>query len=150
MRCFFIFSCLCLFFVTCSKEFINPIPNLSVYIEVDLLARDYILQGLGTHKIFTSKNTIHGKERTGYAGVLVIHSFFDEYKAFDIACPNEVKTDAIIEIDKDNNAVCKVCGSKYDVILNGYGGCIEGPSKYSLRPYRTLRKDSKTLIVRNY
>ena len=149
MRRLFVLFCLCLFFVTCSKEYFNPIPIHRVYLEVDLNIH-HVLQSFPSYKIFTSKNTIHGKEQTGYAGVLVAYTIFGEYKAFDIACPNEARTDAVVEIDKDNNAVCKVCGSKFDVILNGYGGCIEGPSKYSLRPYRVLLKDNKTLIVRNY
>ena len=102
-----------------------------------------------SHKIFTAKNTIHGKEFTGFAGVLVTYSTFGGYQAFDIACPHEARTDAVVEIDKDNNAVCKVCGSKYEVILNyGSGACIGGPSKHSLRLYRTSLKN-KTLIVNN-
>lgn len=102
-----------------------------------------------SNKLFTDKNTIRGKEYTGYAGVLVTFSTFGGYKAFDIACPYEVRLDAVVEIDKDNNAVCKVCGSKYEVILNyGSGACIAGTSKHALRPYRTELRNN-TLIVRN-
>jgi len=149
MRRFILLCCLCLFFMTCTKDYYNPIPSRYVYLEVDLNFRDKELQSLVSHKIFTTKNTTHGKEYPGYAGVLVTYSIFGEYKAFDIACPNEVRQDAIIEIDDDNNAVCKVCGSKYEVILNyGSGGCIGGPSKYPLRTYRTSLRGN-TLIVRN-
>ena len=137
------------FFLTCTEEYNNPVPSLRVYIEVDLTFRDKELQANAAYKIFTSKNTVSGKEVTGYAGVLVTHSIFGEYKAFDLACPNEVRRDATVEIDEEYNAVCKVCGSKYEVILNyGSGACIEGPSKYALRPYRTESRN-KMLIVRN-
>ena len=137
------------FFLTCTDEYLNPIPSRRVYVEVDLKYRDYILNSLVSYKIFTPKNTINGKEFTGYAGVLVTNSIFGNYRAFDIACPNEVRADAVVEIDADNNAVCKVCGSKYEVILNyGSGGCIAGPSKYPLRQYQTILRD-KTLFVRN-
>ena len=149
MRRFFIVCWFCFFFFTCTKEYNNPIPIRRVYLEVDLTFRDKEMQALASYKIFTSKNTTHGKEQIGFAGILVTHTIFGEYKAFDIACPNEVRTDAVIEMDDDYNAVCKVCGSKYEVVLNyGSGGCIGGPSKYSLRPYRTTLSGN-TLIVRN-
>ena len=150
MRRFFIISCLCVFFITCTKEYYNPIPSLPVYLEVDLTFRDKILwQSPLSYKIFTPQNIITGKERTGYAGVLVTSSIFGGYMAFDVACPNEARPDAVIEIDDDNNAVCKVCGSKYEVILNGGSGiCTGGPSQYALRSYRTTLRD-KILIVRN-
>jgi len=112
--------------------------------------RDKELQAMNAHRIFTTKNTIHGKEFTGYAGVLVTYSTFGGYKAFELACPHEVRRDAVVEIDNDLNAVCKVCGSKYEVILNyGSGGCISGPSKYPLRIYRTELRGNSQLIVRN-
>ena len=148
MRRFFIFLCLLSFLFTCTDEYLNPVPSRRVYLEVDLKYRDKILEPLVSYKIFTAKNTINGKEFTGYAGVLVTHSIFGDYKAFDIACPYETRIDAVVEIDEDNNAICKVCGSKYDVILNGSGGCIKGPSKSPLRQYRTTLRD-KTLFVNN-
>ena len=147
MRRICILCCMFILFCTCTKEYENPIPKRWVYLEVELLDRDKILQTPSSYKIFTEKNTIHGKEHTGFAGVLVTYSTFDGYKAFDVACPHEARPDAIVEIDADYNAVCKVCGSKYEVILNyGSGACIGGPSKYPLRPYRTILKN-KTLIV---
>ena len=144
-----VLCCMSLFFYACTKEYINPIPQHRVYLEVDLTFRDKELQSMTSYKIFTEKNTIRGKEYTGYAGVLVTYSIFGGYKAFDIACPHEARRDAVIEIDDDFNAVCKVCGSKYEVILNyGSGGCITGLSKYPLRFYRTELRNN-TLIVRN-
>ena len=149
MKRFIIICCLCVFFLTCTKEYYNPIPSHYVYLEVNLADRDKELRSIPSHKIFTPKNIITGKEGTGYAGVLVTNSFFGGYRAFDVACPNEVRRDAVVEIDDDYNAVCKVCGSKYEVILNnGSGVCIGGPSQYALRPYRTTLRDNK-LIVRN-
>ena len=152
MRRFVIFCCLIVFCCTCTKEYFNPVPKSRVYIEVDLVFRDKELQAYASSKIFTSNNTIHGKELTGYAGVLVTRSLFGEYKAFDIACPYEVQMGAVVEINNENNAVCNVCGSTFEVMLNyASGGCIGGPSKYALRPYNVFIKDvDKTLIIRDY
>ena len=148
MRRLFIFCCILACFLSCTDNFDNPIPVRPVYLELDLTFRDKELNAHLSYKIFTDKNTIGGKERTGYAGVLVTNSL-DGYKAFDLACPNEVRMDAVVEIDNENNAVCKVCGSKYEVILNfGSGMCISGPSKHALRQYSTI-KNNNSLIVRN-
>ena len=149
MRRLMLTACIPVFFFTCTKEYLNPIPSRRVFLEVDLTFRDKELQAIPSYKIFTSKNTVHGKEYTGYGGVIVTNSIFGEYKAFDLACPNEVRVDATVEIDDEYNAVCKVCGSKYEAILNyGSGACISGSSKYPLRYYRTELR-GKTLIVRN-
>ena len=93
---------LCVFFFTCTEEYTNPIPARRVYLEVDFSTpRDSKLKALGFYQIYTAKNVIAGKEYTGYAGVLVTYSYFDGYKAFDLCCPHEVRSDAVIEIDKD-------------------------------------------------
>ena len=144
-----IIGCMIVFFFACTKEYTNPIPSYRVLIEADLTFRDRELTDYNTSKIFTSKNTVHGKEYTGYGGVLVTHTIFGEYKAFDLACPHEVRRDAVVEIDEEYNAVCKVCGSKYEVsLVYGSGACIAGPSKYPLRPYHTEIRGN-ILIVRN-
>ena len=149
MRRSIILSCLCCLFITCTKDYYNPIPSRYVYIEVDLDFRDKVLKSIPSYKIFTSNNTIRGKEYVGFGGVLVTHTLFDEYKAFDIACPHEVRTNAIIEIDDEYNAVCKICGSKFEVIQNYSSGIsIGGPSKYPLRSYPIALRGN-TLIVRN-
>ena len=150
MRRLIIIGCLFVFFSTCTQEYINPIPSYQVFLDVNLTDRDKVLKASPSYKIFTYKNTVHGKEFTGYGGVLVTNSTFGGYKAFDAACPNEIRTDAVVEIDDDYNAVCKVCGSKYEVILNnGSGICLSGPSKYPLRIYRTELRSATQLIVRN-
>jgi len=149
MRRLLLIGFISVFYFSCTKEYINPIPSYRVYIEVDLTFRDKELVGYNTYKIFTSKNTVHGKEFTGYGGVLVTHTMLDAYKAFDLACPNEVKRDAIVAIDDDYNAFCKVCGSQFEVSRTyGSGACIAGPSKYALRPYHTELRGNM-LIIRN-
>lgn len=150
MRRFVILGCLCCLFITCTKDYYNPIPSRYVYIEVDLAYLDKELESFLSYKIFTSKNTIRRKEfGFGFGGVLVTHTLFDEYKAFDIACPHEARSNAVIEIDDEHNAVCKVCGSKFEVIYNYSSGIsIRGPSKYPLRSYPITRRDN-TLFIRN-
>ena len=148
-RRLWVLCCLFICFSGCTDDYHNPIPQRHVYIEVDLTFRDKELLPSTAHKIFKPGNIIVGKEFTGYGGVLVTNSIFGGYKAFDLACPHEVRTDAAVEIDDEYNAVCKVCGSKYEVILGyGSGACIAGPSKHALRQY-TISGSGKALIVRN-
>ena len=151
MRRFLIFCSLLACYLCCTDDYYNPVPPRHVYLEIDLTYRDKELRSMASCKIFTPKsNIILGKEYTGFAGVLVTHTNLDGYKAFDLACPHEVRADAIIEIDSENNAVCKVCGSKYEVInFYGSGGCISGPSKYPLRHYFITPSSGDRLIVRS-
>ena len=86
---------------------------------------------------------------TGFGGVLLIMGMdpFGEGDiiplAYDLACPVECKPDIRVAMDDDNlEAVCPVCGSRYNVLMNG-GAPVGGPAatgsvKYGLQNYRCL------------
>lgn len=83
---------------------------------------------------------------TGYGGVLLI-SGMDPFTtqtgvplAYDLSCPVEMKADVRVEVEDElYQAVCPVCGSRYDVTMGG-GNPLSGPAatgtvKYGLRRY---------------
>ncbi|MBD5329059.1 MAG: hypothetical protein HDS03_04130 [Bacteroides sp.] len=92
---------------------------------------------------------------TGFGGVLLINGF--DYRinevgplAYDLACPVERKSDVRVKVDPDSfEAVCPVCGSKYDVTM-GAGAPISGPAAtdhYGLRQYQCVANGPGYIIV---
>lgn len=86
---------------------------------------------------------------TGFGGVLLIEGM-DPYEmttgvplAYDLACPVEMKQDVRIHVTGDlYEAVCPVCGSRFDVTMGG-GAPLSGPAasgdrRYGLRRYRCI------------
>lgn len=128
----------------------NPVPAWRVYLNIDLTFKDKALKAVPAYKIFMLKdaNLAQG-ESVGFGGVLVVHNMFDEYKAFDLACPYEARRDVLVEVDNEVlYAVCPVCGTKYD-IGTGYGA-PNGKSRHSLRTYDVIvKQDGSKLEVRN-
>lgn len=58
---------------------------------------------------------------TGYGGVLLVCDVLGNPKAFDAACPVELKRDVRVFINADNEAECPQCHSTYDVFsLDGH------------------------------
>jgi nitrite reductase/ring-hydroxylating ferredoxin subunit len=136
--------------LSCTDKYDNPIPSLPVYLYLDLTFEDKELKTIGSYKEYTGQNINPGLgERTGFGGILVVHTMLDEYKAFDRTCPHEVQSDITVEVDTESlNAICPKCGTKYDVIMFGTGTPSEGASKHGLRPYHTTQNGNK-LIVKN-
>ncbi len=57
---------------------------------------------------------------TGFGGVLLVSGFDGEFKAYDLACPVECRTNVLIEVQSDLNiAECPVCHSTYDIYRFG-------------------------------
>ncbi len=64
---------------------------------------------------------------TGFGGVLLVGDFDGTPRAFDLACPVEVKADVRIAVDRDAAvAECPVCHSVYDVFR--LGQALSGPA----------------------
>ena len=127
--------------ISCERLGENPV-NGSVYLRLDLLNRDKELRGIPSYKTYlysrpgVDYNPQQG-ERIGLGGLLVVHTPLAEYRAFDLACPNEQipNRNTIVEVDANMlNAVCPRCGTKYQ-ILDGSGIALES-KKYGLRSYR--------------
>ena len=136
----------CLFFllffavVSCEKIPENPVYG-SVYLRLDLQNRDKALRGIPGYKVYSiNKAGIDynpaQNERIGMGGLVIVHTPFDTWAAFDLACPNEQSPNrnTIVEVIDDGiNAICAKCGTKYQ-ILDGTGIALEG-KKYGLRSY---------------
>ena len=126
--------------VACEKIPENPVYG-SVYLRLDLLNRDKILRGIPSYKVYSLNRAgidynPAQNERIGMGGLVVVHTPFDTWTAFDLACPNEQSPNrnTIVEvIDGGMNALCSKCGTKYQ-ILDGTGIALEG-KKYGLRSY---------------
>lgn len=74
---------------------------------------------------------------TGFGGVLLVGDFNGEPRAYDLACPVEVKASVRIAVDIEAAvAECPVCHSVYDVFR--FGGPLSGTAAekgYALTRY---------------
>lgn len=141
----FFFCLLILLVCSCSKFEESDIPYALVYLEIDLRYQDKDLVGIYNHKSITTART--AREKTGYAGVLVvcgIDSYGNTtYFAFDLCCPHEAKRNIIIEPDNTGTATCPECGETYDIAAYGGSGApLNGVSKYPLRRYSVSSNSS--------
>ncbi len=125
-----IFACV---FFSCEDEVYSTIPLAPVSLKLNLNGEDSDLNGFA-YKIFTKprKET----DRLGYGGILVINTQRNgiiDLRAYDLACPNEAASDIKIKPDENGlEAVCPVCGAKYNIISEG--APISG-SKHPLKQY---------------
>ncbi|MDR0796102.1 MAG: hypothetical protein LBE79_08660 [Tannerella sp.] len=124
----------------CEKIPVNPVYG-PVNLGLNLLFREKALRGIPSYQIYSlSKPGIDFNpqlnERIGLGGLVVVHTPFDTWAAFDLACPNEQtpNRNTLVEIiDGGSHAICAQCGTKYQ-ILDGTGIAIEG-KKFGLRSY---------------
>ena len=148
IKYFLSLCCLMYIFTSCTKVEDNPIPNYRVYLNLDLTFEDKDLKAIPSYKEYSVKdiNVIQG-ESVGYGGVLVVHNMLGEYQAFDRACPYEVRSNVLVEVDNEIlYAVCPVCGTKFDI---GTGnGSPNGASKFYLLR-RNVTQSGTKLIVSN-
>ena len=128
---------LCL--ISCENEDQRRIPEASVYMELNL-ATSYptFRYSVNDTLVFTHPRNGHPTDRVGYGGILV-YTFVNgtdlNYCAFDLCCPNEVNPNIRIYPNDRGEAVCKSCGTVYQ-LLTGTGMVISGPSKWNLKRYK--------------
>ena len=148
--------CLFLFFlsvIACEKIPENPVYGF-VNLRLDLQNRDKALRGIPSYKSYSlAKPGIDYNpqlnERIGLGGLLVVHTPFDTWCAFDLACPNEQapNRNTIVVVDEDGiNAVCSHCGTKYQ-IMDGTGINLDG-KKFGLKRYN-VSVNGNTGVVTN-
>lgn len=85
----------------------------------------------------------------GYGGVVVFHNFEDTFVAFDLACPNEVDANVLLNVDSiPGEAICQLCGSIFDI---GYsrGYPVAGPCKCPMRQYGVMVDATNNVHVYN-
>ena len=145
--CFFLFF---LMVMACEKIPENPVWG-AVYLRLDLNGRDKALRGVSSCQTYSlSKPGVDYNpqlERIGMGGLVVVHTHFDNWIAFDLACPNEPtpNSNKIVYIDNDDYAVCSHCGTKYQ-IMDGTGLAVEG-KKFGLRSYTVTMSGSAGIVT---
>ena len=123
---------------SCENEDQRRIPEASVYMELNLAASyPTFRNSVNGTLVFTRPRNGHPTDRVGYGGILV-YTFVNgtdlNYCAFDLCCPNEVNPNIRVYPNDRGEAVCKSCGTVYQ-LLTGTGMVISGPSKWNLKRY---------------
>ena len=141
---------------SCNQVDDDRIPSLPVYINLSGAGmwNSYGVSGVGISRDFINWQGVLSPSGfpftvntyVGFGGVLLIGGidpFTSETNvplAYDLACPVECSQTVRVVIDQDNlEAVCPVCGSRYNVLTAG-GAPVAGPAltgkyKYGLRRY---------------
>lgn len=137
----------------CTSVDDDRIPSMPVSINLSDAGmwNSYGVSGFGVWREFIrelnvpSPGFFTANTYTGYGGVLLIggmdpfNANTDTPLAYDLSCPVERKRDIRVAIDGETlEAVCPVCHSHYDVVMQG-GTSISGPA-YSNRPRFALRR----------
>lgn len=126
-------------FSSCEKIDNSRIPAMPVNIALDNtgLWNTYGVSGYGEYHNFIKSMRIPTNfsytalSSTGYGGVLLISGYdavsgsYNMPLAYDLACPVEASMDVRVSINKELEAVCPKCGSRYNV-CEGQGTPIFG------------------------
>ncbi|MDO9634592.1 MAG: hypothetical protein Q7J05_06030 [Paludibacter sp.] len=134
-----LFSLLIVSLSGCYDNYISSIPNSLVSLRLNLTTTYPNLKDNPYQFEQFVKPNFQG-EAVGFGGVLVVCGFgtnnlFD-YFAYDLACPYEAQANIKVTPNDIGQAVCETCGSVYEIIY-GIGNPIEGPSKETLKRYKT-------------
>ena len=117
----------------CSRIKDDVIPAMPVGIDLTNIGiwSVYGVNGYGDYRYF---NIETGEPKgfpftattfTGYGGVVIVCGYdfttgdYNSILAYDMACPVERRKDVKISINKEFKAVCKACGSTFDVCEGG-------------------------------
>ena len=136
---------------SCENEDQRRIPEASVYMELNLAASyPTFRNSVNDTLVLTRPRNGHPTDRVGYGGILV-YTFVNgtdlNYCAFDLCCPNEVNPNIRIYPNDRGEAVCKSCGTVYQ-LLTGTGMVISGPSKWNLKRYKVQLSGDMLYISR--
>ena len=125
---------------SCENEDQRRIPEASVYMELNLAASyPTFRNSVNDTLVFTHPRNGHPTDRVGYGGILVytfVNGTETNYCAFDLCCPNEVNPLIRVYPNDQGQAVCKSCGTVYQ-LLTGTGLVESGPSRWNLKRYTT-------------
>lgn len=138
---------LALGFSSCEEKYISSIPDMPVYLTVDLNVHNTFRNSNYKAMIFERNNTLQSGHAVGFGGILLYTTYEGKYVAWDLACPYEVDAKTKVELVQENekdfvyHTTCPVCGSKYE-LMYGIGNPVSGPSKEILRPYKVSRSSN--------
>lgn len=138
-----------LIFNACKDENRFRIPDVSVYMDLDLLTSfPTFRNSVNDTLIFTKPRYGYPLDRTGFGGILVYTDFEGKYQAWDLCCPYEVNPAIRIYPQPDGTALCKACGSKFQ-ILTATGLPMKGSvSRWILKKYSTQLRNDHLYITR--
>lgn len=138
----------------------TPSYPVSIKLNSAALWATYGVSGLGDSRVFNRskglpKNYSYtATTYTGYGGVLLVYGYdftSQDYgpMAFDMSCPVENNTTALIAFDDEAlDAYCSSCGSHYDVMWSA-GSPTQGTAvdkKYGLTRYTVTASNSGYVI----
>lgn len=119
---------LLLLLISCTEDTQHPVPNVYVdFPPINVESAQYIeLNSIGGWAYFTG----------GFKGVIIYRVSYDEFRAFDRACPHHPYEDcAIVRVTDPPLATDSCCGSTF-LLLDG--SPVEGPSQFPLREYQAV------------
>lgn len=133
-------------FVSCENDDQRRIPDVPVYLELDLNGKYSTFRNVYDTVVYQSSVTV--KDYIGFGGILVNIGFDGNYYAYDLACPYEVNPSIRIYPDESGmKAICRNCGSEFE-IWNGTGMVSKAPSKWNLKRYQTRVLDGVLHVTR--
>lgn len=131
--------------VSCKRT--DTFPYYPVFLEFNITVIAPELKASGGYKEFTAP--LNYSQRVGLGGILVFHNIEDKFFAFDMACPNEQKTNIKVHCNTMGIAVCDSCGSQF-LVSDGLGFVLKGQAKIPLQKYNVYYSAYlDNLVVRN-
>lgn len=125
-------------FFRCSTE--SPIPEVYVNFIIQLNNPLFLDLNANGNSVYIPNE--------GYRGIIVTRAELDKFIAYDAACTYDPEnSEAIVEIN-GISGICKVCGSTYSLVLDGY--VEKGPSGLPLKTYVVnYNPNTNELVIHN-
>jgi hypothetical protein len=122
---------------SCDENITSTIPNAPVNLTLDLAGADASLYGSLAYKEYTTPRL--ATDRLGFGGLLVVNGIGENpivnLFAYDLACPNEARSNVRIKPENTGLATCPQCGAVYRI---AWGGSPESGSRFWLKRYNVL------------
>jgi len=132
--------------VSCYDNVISSIPDYPVNLQLNLTTT-YPTFKNSVNQFLLFEVRIKETDRIGFGGILVYTGLDGNYYAFDMACPYEAKYNIRVYPNEIGQAVCKSCGSVFDIGY-GIGNPSKGPAKEVLKRYRAILSGDMLYISR--
>ncbi|MDR1592291.1 MAG: hypothetical protein LBS16_05350 [Prevotellaceae bacterium] len=110
----------------------HPIPDVPVYLDINITRDAPELNALGGYKEFIEPTNIN--QALGYGGIIIIRTFEDAMCAFDLSCPHEASPTVRLIPDNVGQARCSVCQTVFNIGY-GTGFAVSGIARFPLKQY---------------
>jgi Rieske Fe-S protein len=139
LRLIFLIILIPIVFFQCSDN--HPVPDVYVRVELLLDLPQYQELNIPTNSIYIPNE--------GYNGIIVTNvqgSGFSgqEYAAYDATCTYDPEVSGAIVEEHDYSGTCKVCGSKFNLLLNAVES---GPAGLPLKEYTVKYNPNQRLLI---